>query len=118
LGVAPRRLWGWEPTEYHENVYEDGQLVGVRVTREPEFTPTEVELLLAHLEVQADIGWHGIPMSEATDLNNQFAYRGNESPRMDWAAKAIGDASDAYYASNPGMSRNGHQWYARKRSDN
>lgn len=116
--MAPRRLWGWEPTEYHENVYEDGQLVGVRVTREPEFTPTEVELLLAHLEMQADIGWHGIPMSEATDIANQFSYRGPDAPRIDWAAKAIGDASDRYYEANPKASRNGHQWYLRKRPDN
>ena len=108
-------MWGWEPVEFHEHVYEDGILVGTRVTREPEYSPDQVALLLAHVELRADIGWHGFPLSEATDVANQFAFEGNEFPRTDWVAKAIGDASDRFYEKNPKTSRNGHQWYAKRR---
>src|SRR5687768_11626603 len=46
-GIAPRRLWGWEPEEVHvEEIDEAGRKL-VRVTREPEFDQEQYELLAA-----------------------------------------------------------------------
>lgn len=116
MGVAPRRLWGWEPREFHEYVYEDGHLVGAVVTREAEFTDHQVALLLAHKRALSDLGSHGLPMSETTDPKNQFAYRAADMPSMDWAAVELGKKQDAYYKANPNTPRHGHLWSVKKKT--
>lgn len=61
-------------------------------------------------------------MSEATDPMadpakwDGWTYEANEAPRIDFVAKAIGDAQDAFYKANPKASRNGHIWYVTKKS--
>ena len=88
--------------------------------REPEFDRGQVALLLAHLELEADIGSHGQPMVEATapdanpSLEGGYKYVAAENPRTDWAAKALGDRQDAYYKKYPNVSRNGHLWHVRR----
>jgi hypothetical protein len=112
-------LQGWEPREFHEYVYEDDRLVGAIVTREATFRPQDVDMLLAHLENVADKGPHGIPMSEATDPANQFAFEG-QGPFVDYAAKAQKDKQDAYYrehdSKNNPVNRNGHIFTVRRRA--
>jgi hypothetical protein len=67
LGVAPRRLNGWEPSTTYTHVHNsEGRLVSTIVTREPEYSIDDVALLAAQAELEADIGPHGQPMSEAT----------------------------------------------------
>ncbi|MDR6907467.1 hypothetical protein J2X63_003175 [Agromyces sp. 3263] len=80
------------------------------VTREPEFTREDVTYLLARRRMALEIGPHGIPMSEAMDAENQFAFKGPDKPRIDWAEKALRDAIDGYYKGRPDINRNGHKW--------
>lgn len=86
---------------------DDGSLVGEVSYREPEFDRGQVNLLLAHLAIQADIGPHGQPLSESTspsaDPSSWDAKWRYEAvgPYTDYAAKAIEDAKDAYKARLP-----------------
>lgn len=115
MGVDPRRLWGWVPREFHEYVYEGDRLVGAVVTREPEFSRAGVELLLAHEANAAEPrNQFGTLLSEATDKANQFAYKANDLPHVDYQVAAVGKAQDAYYAANKDAPRHGHLWFARK----
>lgn len=114
--MSPRRLWGWEPAEFHEPIVEDGLQVGVRVTRESEFSAQDVALLMAHMRNEGDRGPHGIPMSEAMDPDNQFAFVAAEAPQIDWAEKALGDAKDRYYEQFKDSKRHGHIWRVRRRA--
>lgn len=106
--------------EYH---YADGLLVGQTVRREPEFDAGQVAILLAHERAEADRGPHGFPMSEAAspdaDPNKPggWHYVANKVPRVDYAAKAEGDARDAYYKQYKDANRNGHVWYTRRVDD-
>ena len=112
LGVSVDRLMGREPVERHEHYDADGVLTGVTVvTRDPEFTREDVALLLASRRKAAEQFSHGIPLHEAMDPANQFAFEAQERPVIDWADKALKDASDRFYESRPkGESRNGHRW--------
>lgn len=80
--------------------------------REPEFTSSETALFLAYQLQKADLGPHGIPMSEAMDPANEHAFTAANGgvPSIDFAEKAIEDAKDAYYDSWPDANRNGHMW--------
>ena len=86
------------------------------VRKGPEFTREDVALLLADLALEQDMGPHGIPMSEATDPANQFAFEGFALPRVDFAAKAMEDAKAKYYKEWPDANRNGHLWGVRRKS--
>jgi hypothetical protein len=87
------------------------------VTRTPEFTREDVALLVASRRMQREIGPHGIPMSEAMDPANQFAFKGPGQPKVDWAEKALRDDIDAYYKGRPDINRNGHKWGGVTRRD-
>ena len=70
MGISHRRLKGWEPREVTD-VFEDGKLIRRTVTRrEPEFTPRELNKLLASVELERDLNPHGIPYAEAIDPAN------------------------------------------------
>lgn len=89
---------------------------GFTVTREPEFSPFDKALLLGHQELVSDMGPHGVPMSEAIDPKNQFAFIPYEAPTVDWAAKALGDKQDAFYANRPKDEKHhGHIWRLKPR---
>lgn len=107
---------GWEPAEFHEPIFENGSQVGVRVTREPEFSPDDVALMLARIEDRArPRNSLGILLDDATDPDNQFAYVGRDAPIVDWAMRAVELKRDAYYEANPNISRAGHIWLLRPR---
>lgn len=114
MGVAPRRLFGWEPAEFTEYVYEGEKLVGSVTRREAEFDAGQVALLLAHRRLQADRGPHGIPMSDAVKAENQYRFKVSPVPTVDHAAKALADTQKAFYAKydRPGepADRAGHLW--------
>ena len=102
--------------ERHEHFDADGTLTGVTVVRcDPDFTREDVALLLADQALEADMGPHGIPMSEATDPANQFAFEGFAAPQTDWAEKARQDAKDRFYEKWKDANRNGHMWGVRRR---
>jgi hypothetical protein len=79
--------------------------VGSVTTREPEFDREQVDLLLAHRAIEADRGPHGFPMADATSKdadpanpNAKFRFAASDLPTVDYVAKALGDAEDAYKA--------------------
>lgn len=80
--------------------------------------------MLALQELEKDIGPHGIPMSEATDPVNQFAFETAKAPVIDWAARALAAGKKSYYdqydtdKKRP-MDRSGHLWgvTAKKKPD-
>lgn len=81
------------------------------VSRDPEFTPLDLARLLASRRKDGELGPHGIPLSEALDPANQFAFDAPEKPSIDWAEKTALDQMDRYYKTRPkGESRNGHRW--------
>lgn len=104
MGVAPQRLWGWEPVVTAEERDADGNLLRVTTSRaEPEFTPHQVDLLLASDLLEADIGPHGQLMSEAlssdgdpANRNAKYRFVGKAAPLIDRAEKARLDAQDSY----------------------
>jgi hypothetical protein len=100
-------VW-WRPWTWH-------RVVGLTVTRESEYSSTDRALLEAHQALIADLGPHGIPMSEATNTANQFEFEAPESPRIDFAAKVLSDAQDAYYAKYPKAPRQAHIWRVKRR---
>jgi len=81
---------------------------------EAEWTPDDVAFLVASRLAEREIGPHGFPMSEALNPANQFAFKGREGPRVDWAQKAKLDAQDTYYKQHDKkdapINRNGHVW--------
>lgn len=80
---------------------------------EAEWAPEDVALLLASRQHQNEIGAHGVPMSEATDPANQFAFTAGRV--MDWAEKARLDAIDELREKNPKASLNGLIFPVRRR---
>jgi len=111
---------GWEPREFTEYIYDGDRVAGTVTHREPEFTDEWRELVLAHLRIEQDRGPHGQPMSEATDADANpskaggWHYEANPSPRIDFAAKALTDAQEKFYAAHPKLSRAGHLWHVHR----
>lgn len=98
---------------------DDGRMVRSVAVAEPEWSPDDVAFLIASRLAERELGPHGIPMSEALDPANQFAFESPEGPRVDWAEKTKRDRMDAYYKrhdtkDNP-VNRNGHIWTVKKR---
>lgn len=95
LGVAPRRLWGWEPRELHEHEYDaEGRLVRTVVEREAEFDAEQWGMLGALAEYEAGLNEYGVPLAEATskdaDANNpKGKYRYVAHSFVDHAALAV-----------------------------
>ena len=109
LGIAPRRLWGWEPVETHvEDVDDDGRKV-IRVTREPEFNAEQHAMLAALQDFEASLGPHGLPLEETTspdaDPDNPHA-TGHYEARVyrDWAQDAI-EQREKDFKDNPSRAR-------------
>lgn len=77
--------------------------------------------MLALQAIEADLGPHGIPMSEALDPANEMKFETPDFPLLDYAARAMSKKQKAYYAAydtdkkNP-MDRSGHIWPVRKKT--
>ena len=55
LGIAPRRLWGWEPARVETHEHDDaGRVVRTVVTTEAEWDTDSYELVAALADVEAD----------------------------------------------------------------
>lgn len=73
-------------------------------------------LLMASVRLEADIGPHGQPMSEATSteadpsLLGGYSYRAPLRPTIDWAQRALDHARDAYEKQYPNADTAGHVW--------
>jgi len=87
MGIAPSKMWA-------------------------DFSPVDIGLLLAAREMQADVGPHGLPMSVATNPENQFAFEAG-LPVTDWASRTLAAEQKNYYASYPDADRSGHLWRVR-----
>lgn len=98
---------------------DDGRMVRAIAIPEPEWSRDDVAFLVASRLRERELGPHGIPMSEAMDPANEFAFVGQRLPTVDFAEKARKDAQDAYYKQydkkdNP-VNRNGHTWSVSRR---
>ena len=92
----------------------DGRMVRSVSITESEWSADDRAFLIASRMAERELGPHGIPMSEATDPANQFAFDAPEKPIVDWAEKTKRDRMDAFYKQhdkkdNP-VNRNGHIW--------
>ena len=127
MGIAPRRLWGWEPTEVTKHHHDkNGRLTGSTTTREPEFDVEQREWLSALAELEADTGQYGEWISEAAsddaDPNNKdrkYRYEAGAAdapnlPIINWAEYAVQRAQKRYYDKYPDADRTGHMWIVRK----
>ena len=95
-------MQGWEPKRVTEYEYEGGRLVRSVTTTEPEWDDEQLALVIAHLELENDVGPHGQPMSEATNVlgdaknpNGQWWYKPT-GPFVDYAEKARVEAREAH----------------------
>jgi len=116
MGIAPRRLTGWEPGEVTTFEWDGaGRLVRAVTVREAEFSEVDVAMLLAEFE-RANVlrGRHGRPMSEATAPENQFAYD-VPPPTTDWAQKKLKEAQEAFKKSWPQADMDSLLWLVTKR---
>lgn len=90
-------------------------MVRAVTVREPEFSAWDRALLLADVaESKVRRGAHGLPLSEASNPENQFAFVVPE-PHMDWAQKALDDAQEAFKKRNPKASMNALMWKVARR---
>jgi len=94
--------------------YDDaGRLVRSVSIPEPEWTREDVAMLVVSRHAERSIGPHGLPMSEATDPANQWAF---ETGRvMDWAEKKRLDDIEAYKKENPDQNMHGLTFNVRKK---
>jgi len=123
LGVAPRVLSGWAPSELTEYEYDEGGrlLRSLSITESP-FDVEQVDLLLAIREYQRGLDQNGIPFERATsDQANPNPTPGSEQshpvrflahgPFTNWAEKSRLDAEDAYKKqSGDDVNLNGMFW--------
>lgn len=69
--------------------------------REPEFSLEDVAVMVASRRAErVKRGPHGIPLTEAMDPANQFAFEAT-GPKKDWALAALKAKQDLYYKQNP-----------------
>lgn len=70
LGIAPRRLWGWEPKTVTKHKYKNGKLVETTSRTESEWDAESYELLAALDAIDADRhGPCGHLLSESTSMD-------------------------------------------------
>ena len=95
--------------------YDDaGRMVRSVSVSEAEWTRDDVALLVVSRQSQNDYDENGFLWSEVTDPANQYAFEGQQKPKVNYATKAREDAKEAFYKAwdkkdNP-VNRNGHIW--------
>ncbi|TFD27524.1 hypothetical protein [Cryobacterium cryoconiti] len=126
MGVAPRRLNGWEPAEVTEYEHVDGVLVRSITRCEAEFDDEQRELLLASAEFEASIDSNGHFLAEtmspeADPMNYKSTLRFTAAgPFFNYAEKARLDDVDRYRAEFPKDSPpnlNGAYWVVEKHGE-
>lgn len=120
MGVAPQRLWGWEPSEVTVFEYDgSGRLVRSVTTVEPEWGKEQYEFMAALHEHEASIGEHGQPLDETmSPLGDPYNPDGTHTyearPVRDWADTAIEEAQADPRWSGENYSR-ARKWHVIKR---
>jgi hypothetical protein len=126
MGVAPRRLNGWEPTSTTKYFYEEGLLVRSVTTRESEFDEEQRDLLLAGAEFEASIGSNGFLRADTENPEADLSEYGSSlrftaaGPFWDYAEQARLNAIDAYQAQFPKdkpPNLNGAYWVVEKHGE-
>lgn len=72
MGIAPRRLWAWEPVTTTEHEYDDaGRLLRTRSRSEPEWDASQYALVAALADIEAEeCPSCGSPMSECMSADS------------------------------------------------
>lgn len=92
---------GWEPVEATRYEYDDdGRLSGSVTQREAEWSRTDVEALIAYIDLHR-VGPHGQPMGEATSQDGNPSNRERKwdyvaEPWTDFAARALAKAKHEF----------------------
>lgn len=117
--MSVRRLSGWEPAEVTTYEYDGDLLVRSVTVREPEWSPDEVVNQLAAVRLEADMGSHGVSMSEATDPAFAGKWLINEHPKVDLVKLEIGRQRARYYKEYPSAKDDeaAHIWYVKGREE-
>lgn len=115
MGISVRRFYGWEPGEVTTFEWDDdGRMIRAVTVREPEFSEWDRMLLLAdHREAHTVRGRHGVPMVEALDPKNQFAFE-VPLPSVDWAQKKLNEAQEKYKKAYPSADMDSLHWEVKK----
>lgn len=109
--MSLRRLSGWEPSEITRFEYDDaGRMVAAVTTREPEFAPDDVAVLLASRQKEREVGPHGIPMAVATDPAMKPKIR--VDMRVDFVAQALAAKRKQYEKDYPHQDQSGFRFEA------
>lgn len=88
-------MYGWEPVETTEYIYDGDRLVRTVTRRESEWSPDQVALLIASRRAEAELGPYGIPLSRATDPDAVF--EASQLPTVNKAVLAAHKAQEAYF---------------------
>lgn len=117
MGISVRRFYGWEPGEVTTFEWDDdGRLIRAVTVRESEFSDWDRALLLAdHREAHTVRGRHGVPMVDALDTANQFAFE-VPPPSVDWAQQKLNQAQERYKTAYPNADMDSLHWEVRKSS--
>lgn len=105
-------------TEYEYDTA--GRLVRATTTTEPEWSPGDVDLMLAAAAADRETGPHGHPLwestsDEASPTNYSSTLRYVAGPILtDWAEKARRDAEDKFRKQFPNESLNGRIFTVKK----
>lgn len=122
LGVAPRRIWGWEPRTFTTICRDDdGLVVGEISEPEPEFNEEQRNWLVAYEKHLSTLDPNGFPLEETTspeadpaNRKGSYKYVADAEPVVNYAEKARRDAEDAYRQLYKDANFNGMSWSARK----
>ena len=115
-------MLGWEPAEVTTYVYDGDRLVKSVTVRESEFRDVDVaELLDLLVEDSKPRGAHGIPLETALsrdwdpsnlDGKGRFVV---PAPTVDFAAKALSDAQNAFAKDHPDFDMSALRWTVQKK---
>ena len=121
LGVAPRRLEGWEPLVVTRYEYDGDRLVGSVTEREPEWSRADVEALDAIRQARAMVGPHGYPMDVAMSPEGDRSSWESKyewvvgPPVVDHAQAALDRTIAAYKKKYPNAEMGALRWRVEKR---
>lgn len=122
LGVSPRRLFGWEPSQVTEILRDkQGRVVQLLSRRESEFSDSDREMLLAYTKRQSMILSHGQPIDEVTDARANPTYYGEGAYRylvhyeLDHAQAAIDAERAKLKAQNPDMDLSAYLFWTERK---
>lgn len=102
-------MYGWEPERVTSYEYDaNGRVTRAVTTTEPEFTPAEVDLLLASRWRERSVNEYGIEHDVATDPANKGRFVAR--PTVDFSAAAVEQTQREYREKYAHQNFDGYRW--------